>query len=220
MPIYTKTGDRGETSLANMQRVSKASPRLQAYGTADELNAWVGMLYAQLTTLNTQLKLAGTPAYPGTQHSTLNTQHSTFNSQHSTLNPHHSSLTPQRSALQWLQNRLFNVGAALSLAEGEWLREEDVLQLEEWIDTMQAELPPLRCFILPAGNEAVATAHICRTITRRLERLVVALNETAESKSADDICLRFINRLSDYFFALARYIAHLSDIPDVPWSKE
>ena len=192
MPIYTKTGDRGETSLANMQRVSKASPRLEAYGTADELNAWVGMLYAQLTTLN---------SHP-----------STINSP--------SPLTPQRSALQWLQNRLFNVGAALSLAEGEWLREEDVLQLEEWIDTMQAELPPLRCFILPAGNEAVATAHICRTITRRLERLVVALNETAESKSADDICLRFINRLSDYFFALARYIAHLSDIPDVPWSKE
>ena len=200
MPIYTKTGDRGETSLANMQRVSKASPRLEAYGTADELNAWVGMLYAQLTTLNSQ-------------HSTLNSQHSTHNSQLTTL-------TPQRSALQWLQNRLFNVGAALSLAEGEWLREEDVSQLEHWIDAMQAELPPLRCFILPAGNEAVATAHICRTITRRLERLVVALNETAESKSADDICLRFINRLSDYFFALARYIAHLSDIPDVPWSKE
>ena len=192
MPIYTKTGDRGETSLANMQRVSKASPRLEAYGTADELNAWVGMLYAQLTTLN---------SHP-----------STINSP--------SPLTPQRSALQWLQNRLFNVGAALSLAEGEWLREEDVSQLEHWIDAMQAELPPLRCFILPAGNEAVATAHICRTITRRLERLVVALKETAESKSADDICLRFINRLSDYFFALARYIAHLSDIPDVPWSKE
>ena len=192
MPIYTKTGDRGETSLANMQRVSKASPRLEAYGTADELNAWVGMLYAQLTTLN---------SHP-----------STINSP--------SPLTPQRSALQWLQNRLFNVGAALSLAEGEWLREEDVSQLEHWIDAMQAELPPLRCFILPAGNEAVATAHICRTITRRLERLVVALNETAESKSADDICLRFINRLSDYFFTLARYIAYLSDIPDVPWSKE
>ena len=185
MPIYTKTGDRGETSLANMQRVSKASPRLEAYGTADELNAWVGMLYAQLTTLNAQ----------------------------------HSTLTPQRSALQWLQNRLFNVGAALSLAEGEWLREEDVLQLEEWIDTMQAELPPLRCFILPAGNEAVATAHICRTITRRLERLVVALKETAESKSADDICLRFINRLSDYFFTLARYIAYLFNIQDTPWER-
>ena len=206
MPIYTKTGDRGETSLANMQRVSKVSPRLEAYGTADELNAWVGMLYAQLTKLNSQ-------------HSTLNTQLSTQAGGDACVSGH-STVTPQRSALQWLQNRLFNVGAALSLAEGEWLREEDVLQLEEWIDAMQAELPPLRCFILPAGNEAVATAHICRTITRRLERLVVALNETAESKSADDICLRFINRLSDYFFALARYIAHLSDIPDVPWSKE
>ena len=185
MPIYTKTGDRGETSLANMQRVSKASPRLEAYGTADELNAWVGMLYAQLTKLNSQ----------------------------------HSTLTPQLSALQWLQNRLFNVGAALSLAEGEWLREEDVSQLEHWIDAMQAELPPLRCFILPAGNEAVATAHICRTITRRLERLVVALKETAESKSADDICLRFINRLSDYFFTLARYIAYLFNIQDTPWER-
>lgn len=213
MPIYTKTGDRGETSLANMQRVSKASPRLEAYGTADELNAWVGMLYAQLTKLNSQ-------------HSTLNTQLSTQAggdacvSGHSTVTPQRATVTPQRSALQWLQNRLFNVGAALSLAEGEWLREEDVSQLEHWIDAMQAELPPLRCFILPAGNEAVATAHICRTITRRLERLVVALNETEESKSADDICLRFINRLSDYFFTLARYISYLSAIPEVPWRRE
>ncbi len=183
MPIYTKTGDKGETSLANMQRVSKASPRLEAYGTADELNAWVGLLRAQLSTLHAQL-------------SSLNAQ------------------------LQWAQNRLFNIGAALSLAEGEWLKEEEVLQLERWIDAMQAELPPMRCFILPTGSEAIATAHVCRTITRRLERLVVALQETAENKSADDICLRFINRLSDYFFTLARYIAYLSDIPDVPWSKE
>ncbi|MGN1239633.1 MAG: cob(I)yrinic acid a,c-diamide adenosyltransferase [Paludibacteraceae bacterium] len=210
MPIYTKTGDRGETSLANMQRVSKASPRLEAYGTADELNAWVGLLRAQLSTLNAQRSTLYS------QPSTLNPQLSTH---HSQLSTHHSQLSTLNAQLQWAQNRLFNIGAALSLAEGEWVKEEDVLQLEQWIDAMQAELPPMRCFILPAGSESIATAHVCRTVTRRLERLVVALQETTENKSADDICLRFINRLSDYFFTLARYIAHLSDIPDTPWER-
>ena len=189
MPIYTKTGDNGSTSLANMERVSKASPRLQAYGTADELNAWVGLLRAQCAKSK------------ATQHSS----------------------SPEKdidTMLYWIQNRLFNAGAILSLAQGEWLKNEDVRQLEQWIDVMQAQLPPLRCFILPAGNETICTAHICRTVTRRLERLVVELIDTKTATTQEDTLLQFINRLSDYFFTLARYSAFLVEESDVPWKAE
>ena len=194
MPIYTKTGDRGETSLANMQRVSKSSPRLEAYGTADELNAWVGMLRAQCQKQDVLV--------------------------HAEL-----GFSCIDDMLQRVQNRLFNVGAALSMAEGEWLKEEDVLLLENWIDSMQSMLPPMRCFILPIGSEAIATAHLCRTVTRRLERLIVALQKEEGTATEgeiilNEIILRYINRLSDYFFTLSRYIAYLSDIQDVPWRKE
>lgn len=189
MAIYTKTGDRGETSLANRNRVSKASPRLDAYGTADELNAWVGMLRAQC---------AKPKAFT-------------------------HAIVPELSIdqmLQWVQNRLFNAGAALSMAEGEWITEKDVRQLEQWIDHMQSALPPLRCFILPSGSELIATSHICRTVTRRLERLVVGLQANEERGHDEEILLRYINRLSDYFFILSRYIGYLSDIEDVPWYKD
>ena len=189
MPIYTKTGDNGSTSLANMERVSKASPRLQAYGTADELNAWVGLLRAQCAKSK------------ATQHSS----------------------SPEKdidTMLYWIQNRLFNAGAILSLAQGEWLKNEDVRQLEQWIDVMQAQLPPLRCFILPAGNETICTAHICRTVTRRLERLVVELIDTKTATTQEDTLLQFVNRLSDYFFTLARYSAFLVEESDVPWKAE
>ena len=111
------------------------------------------------------------------------------------------------------------------MAEGEWLKEEDVLLLENWIDSMQSMLPPMRCFILPIGSEAIATAHLCRTVTRRLERLIVALQKEEGTATEgeiilNEIILRYINRLSDYFFTLSRYIAYLSDIQDVPWRKE
>lgn len=194
MPIYTKTGDKGETSLANMERVSKASKRLEAYGTADELNAWVGMLRAQCR------KQEG-------------------------LAQAELGISCIDDMLQMVQNRLFNVGAALSMAEGEWLKEEDVLLLESWIDSMHSMLPPMHCFILPAGSEAIATTHLCRTVTRRLERLIVALQKE-EGMAADgeiisnETILRYINRLSDYFFTLSRYIAYLSGIQDIPWRKE
>ncbi|MGN0235478.1 MAG: cob(I)yrinic acid a,c-diamide adenosyltransferase [Paludibacteraceae bacterium] len=179
MSVYTKTGDRGDTSLANMERVSKSSLRLEAYGTADELNAFVGVLRAH-----------GVPAVDG--------------------------------QLLWVQHKLFNAGAALSLAPGLWIDESDVEQIEHWIDEMQNELPPQRCFILPAGNEQVAYAHICRTTTRRLERDIVRLQASeavVPDTCAESVLLSFVNRLSDYFFVLARYMAHLNHILDTSWQR-
>ena len=148
MAIYTKTGDKGETSLANGQRVSKTDARLEAYGTVDELNSWVGLLRVQST----------------------------------------DRLAQVDEQLAWIQNKLFNLGALLSAAPGEWISEADVTQLEQWIDAMQAVVPPMRAFILPAGGEAVCRCHVCRTICRRAERRML------EAQS-NEIALKFVNRL-------------------------
>lgn len=173
--IYTKTGDKGETSLANGQRVAKTDERIEAYGTVDELNSWIGLLRAGMAANGQQL---------------------TANSQ-----------------LEWIQNRLFNLGAALSEAPGEWMTEVDVHQLEQWIDGMQAEVPPMRAFILPAGGETVCRCHVCRTVCRRAERKMIAAQSS-------EIELRFINRLSDFLFVLARFVATMNEEAETAWKKE
>lgn len=173
MKIYTKTGDHGTTSLATGERVTKTDPRIEAYGTADELNSFVGNLRAAITD------------------SDIDTQ------------------------LYYIQNRLFDLGALLAGADLP-IGEDVSQQIEAWIDPMQAELPVLRAFILPAGSEAVTRAHLCRTITRRLERNMLAIPQN-EDKERPEIV--FINRLSDYFFVLARYILHKNGEEAVLWKK-
>lgn len=181
--IYTKTGDKGETGLANGQRISKADARIEAYGTIDELNSWIGLLRAAVTVNGERLAVSD------------------------------ERLTVSGEQLAWIQNRLFNLGAALSLAPGEWIGEADVKQLEAWIDAMQAEVPPMRAFILPAGNETMARCHVSRTICRRAERRMIALG-------CDDIAMQFMNRLSDYLFVLARYVGYTENVPEEAWKKE
>ena len=170
MAIYTKTGDKGETSLASGQRVPKTDGRIEAYGTVDELNSWIGALCAQ-----------------STDQEWLN-------------------------QLKWVQNKLFNLGAELSEAPGEWIKEADVHQLEGWIDEMQAKTPKQRAFILPAGSELVCRCHICRTICRRAERRMIAINGASLS-------LQFVNRLSDYLFVLARFISHQNGEKEAIWEQ-
>lgn len=167
MSIYTKTGDNGTTSLANGVRVPKTDIRLEAYGTADELNSFVGWLRSHME---------------------------------------------EQERLEWIQNKLFNLGAQLSEAPGEWITEADVHRVEQWIDAIQAELPPLRAFILPGGNEAVSLCHVCRTVTRRLERLMVAMEAPRLSRE-------FVNRLSDFFFVLSREVAKNANISLYEWQK-
>lgn len=177
MAIYTKTGDRGETSLANGQRVSKADARIEAYGAVDELNSWIGLLRSKPT-----------PA-PTVGGGELDTQ------------------------LAWVQHKLFNLGAALSLAPGEWIVDADAKQLEAWIDALQALVPKQRAFVLPAGGKRVCRCHICRTVCRRAERRMIELGECEEAE------LQFVNRLSDYLFVLARYIAFLNNEEEETWQK-
>ena len=112
-----------------------------------------------------------------------------------------------------MQNKLFNLGAELSEAPGEWIKAEDTARLEEWIDRIQEAVPPMRAFVLPAGSETVCRCHLCRTVCRRAERKMI------EAQSGDE-GLRFVNRLSDYLFVLARYISHLSGETEERWTQE
>ena len=165
--IYTKTGDKGTTSLANGERVAKTDVRIEAYGTVDELNSFIGLL----------------------------------------------RVAAESEQLAWIQNRLFNLGALLSAAPGEWISEADVHQLEQWIDAMQAVVPPMRAFILPAGGETVCRCHVCRTICRRAERRML------EAQS-DEIALKFVNRLSDYLFVLARFLSYQNGEKESFWQQK
>lgn len=183
MAIYTKTGDQGTTSLASGERVAKTDARIEAYGTVDELNSWLGLLRASLRSAE-------------------------IRSQES-----EDCIQTVDKQLLWLQNKLFNLGAALSDAPGEWIAEADVLQLEQWIDGMQEIVPKQRCFLLPAGCEPVCQCHVCRTICRRAERKMIVAE-------AGKNYLQFANRLSDYLFVLSRYIAHLCNEPEIGWKKD
>lgn len=124
--------------------------------------------------------------------------------------------------IQKIQNQLFNVGAILaSEPDAEWqpapLGHQTVEWLESRIDEIDGRLEPLRQFILPGGHRDACNAHIARTVARRAERSIVSLCREA---TVDNDVVRFINRLSDYLFALARYINHLSGRADIPWKKD
>ena len=178
MKIYTKSGDKGRTSLATGERVSKADIRLDAYGTADELNSFVGLL-------RNSLKNSGV-----------------------------SGADKLDKDLCWVQNRLFDLGAVLAGSDMEFKAENEG-RLEGWIDEMDAELEPLRAFVLPGGNEQVALCHVCRTVARRLERLMVAMGGECDG----DVKICFLYRLSDYCFVLARFLTKKLEINELIWKK-
>lgn len=174
MKIYTKTGDKGMTSLANGERVSKSELRIDTYGTCDELNSWIGYLRASMVS---------------------------------------SSLYEEQNAqLQWMQNKLFNLGALLSKASGEWILAEDVERIEQLIDVMQQEISAQRSFLLPMGSEMVCRSHLCRTVCRRLERKMILLGVEGNA-------LMFVNRLSDYLFVLCRYMTFKNSEKEEIWVK-
>ena len=181
MKIYTKTGDKGRTSLATGKRVSKSDLRLDAYGTADELNSFVGLLRASLNRCE------------GEWVKEVDLQ------------------------LGWVQNRLFDVGAILAGADLPFA-EKNVLHLEEWMDMMDAKLPVLKEFVLPGGNEQVSLCHVCRCVSRRLERGVVKWLEDSDEE-VDSVVVRYVNRLSDYLFVLSRFVANNLEISLFVWEK-
>jgi cob(I)alamin adenosyltransferase len=175
--IYTKTGDAGETSLFGGARVAKNDPRIEAYGTVDELNSYVGVVRA---------------SWPE---------------------------SPIDALLDRVQADLFDVGAHLAspgTSRFPGIDAARIEELEQAIDAMTGELPPLTNFILPGGAPAAGHLHVARTVCRRAERLVVALqDDTAATQST----IRYLNRLSDYLFTAARFANLRLGVEDVPWKK-
>lgn len=125
--------------------------------------------------------------------------------------------------LKRIQNCLFNLGSQLAcddalLAEKlPQVSEKNIAELESAIDQMEKDLSPLKSFILPGGSESASRSHLCRTVARRAERLLVSLTKIEETSP---LFLQYLNRLSDYFFVLARHLNHLQQKPDEIWEKE
>jgi cob(I)alamin adenosyltransferase len=125
----------------------------------------------------------------------------------------------QTELLIEIQNRLFTIGSNLASDPEKDLpipdlNEDDILKLERAMDNMDTVLEPLRAFVLPGGSIANSIAHVCRTVTRRSERRMIAL---ANVEDVNPILIKYTNRLSDYFFVMSRYVAHKMNHKEIPW---
>ncbi len=193
MKIYTRTGDKGQTGLFGGTRVSKADPRVAAYGDVDELNACLGVVRAQgelagdlgdlLEQLQKDLFVVGA---------------SLARPRRSTTDDGRSPIADRRSTMD----------------DGRWTIDDGAVpRLEGWIDRLEAELPPLRRFILPGGGRTGAMLHLARTICRRAERAIVSLG----AEHVDEHLVVYMNRLSDLLFVLARAVNHRSGQAETEW---
>ena len=185
MKIYTKTGDKGTTALFGGTRVPKHHIRIESYGTVDELNSHLGMLRDQQ------------------------------------IDEHSHEI------LLRIQDRLFTIGSTLAtdpekvvLKSGKQRLEipkvsiEDIELLEQEMDKMNEELPPMTHFVLPGGHQTVSVCHIARCVCRRAERLATALYEI---EPFEDTVLQYLNRLSDYLFVLARKLSQDLQANEIQW---
>jgi len=182
--IYTRTGDDGTTSLFGGERVGKANPRIDAYGTVDEANSIVGQARAFLR------------GEPGAER----------------LDP----------VLGDIQEELFVLGADLATPVDAKpmvprVKETHVQRLEERIDTFDADLKPLKKFVLPGGSPAGATLHSARTVCRRAERLAV---QAGTSIPINDDAVVYLNRLSDLLFVLARWANKQAGVREDTWTPK
>jgi len=180
MKIYTKTGDKGKTSLLSGNRVSKYNLRIESYGTIDELNSFIGLLRS--------LEID----------------------------------KPTREILINIQTKLFTIGSILALDENKFNIElpeitiADINLLEIEMDKIEAKVPKLTNFILPGGHQTVGYSHVCRSICRRAERIIVKLSEETQ---IDENIIVYVNRLSDYFFMLSRKFMNDFKVKEVIWKN-
>ncbi|NNV57865.1 cob(I)yrinic acid a,c-diamide adenosyltransferase [Limnovirga soli] len=127
-----------------------------------------------------------------------------------------------KQMLKEIQDRLFTIGSSLAcdpdkepLMKIPDLKEADVVLLENEMDAMNEVLPTMKFFVLPGGHQAISTAHIARCVCRRAERLCVNIQQ--HDLFVEPLVIKYLNRLSDYLFVLSRYIAHLLEVPEIPW---
>jgi len=181
LKIYTKTGDKGQTSLLGGTRVPKHNIRIEAYGTVDEVNSWIGLL-------------------------------------RDSINDKHVG-----DILIEVQDRLFTMGSSLasdpakSKVKIPHLSENDITVFEKEIDAMDAQLPPMKNFVLPGGHITVSHCHIARCVCRRAERRVIHL---AENEKVDELVVKYLNRLSDYLFMLSRKLTQDLKATEIPWKPK
>lgn len=186
--VYTRTGDAGKTRLAGGQQVWKDDLRVEAYGTVDELNALIGVVRAF----------------------------------HAGVRRRGAAASQLDGEMRWIQNKLFDLGGILATAPGQAfpnmprVEKPDVTRLEQAIDRCQADLTPLREFILPGGGIVPGLLHLARTVCRRAERLCVRLSRK-EPLNRQGIV--FLNRLSDALFVFARWSAKMNREPEVLWER-
>jgi cob(I)alamin adenosyltransferase len=201
--VYTRGGDQGKTSLVGGVRVDKDCRKLESYGTVDELLCLVGTARTVLAALPRRGPAASRAA-PG----------------RSAEPPVPVSPADLEAGLRRIQNRLFDAGSILATPAGQAypgmpsLSGDDATALEKEMDAMQAVLPALDSFVLPGGTAANAALHQCRAVCRRAEREVLRL---AREEPVDPLLLKFLNRLSDWFFVMARYAAWLEGAPEYLW---
>jgi len=187
--VYTRTGDAGKTRLPGGQPVWKDSLRVEAYGTVDELNATVGVVWV----LNAEMSVV------------------------------HVQAEELEEQLRWIQNKLFEIGSILATVPGQTFKNmsqvagADVTRMEKLIDRCQKDLDPLKEFILPSGGKVSGLLHQARTVCRRAERLCVRLSR---EEPVDAVNIKFVNRLSDALFVLARWAAKTQGEPEFLWQRD
>lgn len=192
--IYTKTGDDGTTSLVGGQRVKKYNPRVEAYGTVDELNAHIGMLAEMVKDRSKDFDLA-------------------FD-----VRERFETLFGQ---MKKIQNNLFVIQTLLATedettyAKLTQLPTDAAAEMEGWIDSIDAQLPRLKSFVIPGGSTTSAQAHIARTVCRRAERLIVRL---ADEEKIEDSIKKYVNRTSDYLFVISRLVLILENKAENFWN--
>ena len=182
--VYTKTGDRGTSSLYNGSVRSKTDSYFEALGSIDELQSHLGLLYYKLSLLSAQV----------------------------------TYVTSVQELLQTIQTRLMDIGTSVATPSGSRYESTRFAshekELETAIDTLTEPLPPLRNFILPGGTETASLAHICRSVCRRAERHLLVI------PNPDTTAVIYLNRLSDFFFTLARWLNWVQQVDDVVYQMK
>jgi cob(I)alamin adenosyltransferase len=190
--VYTRSGDDGHTGLVGGQRVPKTNPRIEAYGTVDELASVLGWARQELVSETARFANAGD---------------ATFIDQ----------------LLEFVGNKLFTLGGDLATRVEDRhpmmpvITEDDIAWLEQVCDAYNEELPPLKDFILPGGSRTASALHLARTVARRAEREVLRLQSVEETGGLPG---KYLNRLSDALFVVARWVNQRMGEPEVIWRRD